>query len=469
MQHQHGQSINTSACDRCHRQKLRCIRNNSREEDERGACERCTRASIHCVTTERKRTGRPAKKKDETNFKSFPHTQRAELLAEATSHGIVTAKDMESSRTVPREVDSNTNPAEMAPTMPLEVDWFNGFEAGDAQYMESFDEMDFSNFQNMDHLDHIQADTMEVSAVANTVGDGDMTKNSSTNTSPNEQAPEESVPVYWRESTVHNDMSNSTTHSSSITSLPSNGTFLPRAEWLGLNAKCTAKLTKLISDLFRDIEMISNGEIRAILSTPPAAPAQPLGLRSTTVVIDRTEKHHYPIAEILLSCKRLVEILRVIEFLYPTELEGDGRFNSNQNQFPSFPRIELPTLLALFTAYSTLVQCSELVVNIIHLALIEHIKTPDATPQISLYRQMEVVMLCRVLWRMLTLNELGILALRNRKIDGLAEDSETFFSSAMLSLGRRAKEDNGGDHERMVARGIERVAGVLYGIDIRMI
>ncbi|KAH6684752.1 hypothetical protein B0J14DRAFT_18539 [Halenospora varia] len=457
----------SAACDRCHRQKLRCIR----EMDGRGACERCVKASVDCTTMERKRTGRPAKKKDATKTNSLHH-QSAESQTKTNTYDDATAKEAQTRKILPEEVGSDTIHVPVAPMSFGGMDWFNNFDTGDAQYMESFDEMDFSSFSFMDNLVPIQGDAMEVPVAANAANVADssgVTESTSAYTSPNEQVPKESFFDLWRDSPLDNDACSSTTHVSSITTLPSNGTFLPRTEWFALNAKCTTKLTKLISDLFHDMETISSGEIRAILSTLLAPPAQTLRFRNTSVVIDRTEKYHYPIAEILLSCKRLVEILRVIEFLYPTGSEGEEGFKSNQRQFrPSSPKIELPTLLALFTAYSALVQSSELVVNAVRLSLIEHIKSPKTTGQTWDYRQMEVGMLCRVLWRMLTHNESRIRALKGRKIDGLTGDGEVLFDSTMPSLGRRDDENDRSGYEGTVGRGIERIARVLYGRDIRM-
>ncbi|KAF4629878.1 hypothetical protein G7Y89_g8273 [Cudoniella acicularis] len=69
------QQINPKACDRCHAQKLRCIRDlpsqshlsppsQNETQKEETPCKRCVKAGVTCFTISRRRTGRPPKVKE---------------------------------------------------------------------------------------------------------------------------------------------------------------------------------------------------------------------------------------------------------------------------------------------------------------------------------------------------------------------------------------------------------------------
>ncbi|KAG9258406.1 uncharacterized protein F5Z01DRAFT_689723 [Emericellopsis atlantica] len=95
------------ACDRCHSQKLRCLRS---VEPEKGSpeepCSRCRKAGVPCVVSLRGKVGRPSKatkKKQHSN--SVSQTPEPDLARIPTSSGILGMSDAGSSATPTRMDD----------------------------------------------------------------------------------------------------------------------------------------------------------------------------------------------------------------------------------------------------------------------------------------------------------------------------------------------------------------------------
>lgn len=77
------------SCDRCHKQKLRCLRS----DGESGACERCTRLKTQCVYSSSLPKGRPrGQKGTASTVQKLPVFNGEDFTAAKHAHSAVDAE-----------------------------------------------------------------------------------------------------------------------------------------------------------------------------------------------------------------------------------------------------------------------------------------------------------------------------------------------------------------------------------------
>ena len=548
-------AINPAACDRCHGQKLRCDRGPPESSSALNttvttskACLRCVRAHATCITTSRRRTGRPRiGEREISGSQSRPGTSSGQLPSHSgVQNEIAHFNDLhltgERGSIVGNEESSDLARLETPSLHTGNGMWsLPSFES--LQLFAPPPNLSFQAHSQLNNLSHCQpavderpssspvhlqpgasfqqievteaAGGIEEIAISPTIildqrasvyqiEDFETTRDIDT-TGSHEEAQIASNPSSDFTSSNDFDSSPPVANSTSIndtttfSSPPSSeeASALSPVSRSALHTLCITKLSSLTSDLLVDVDTLNRGQLCVVLCAGNEQPGK------VTVVMGRTKEGHYPIGKLLLSCQRLLEVLRGVDFLSPTfRTEWDvssAFFPRNADADPSHGveendsvqtnnlqpggrsqlplplislrrrdafKLEFSTLLALLSSYSSLIQCCSLILSCIFTSLLDHASsttTNSGLPPAGDLQTIEIETLCRAIWRMVTHMELRLLAMASSDFQGSGGVGRELWDGAMPHLGNRREGRKRGKEEGLNQM-IKEIAILSYSI-----
>jgi hypothetical protein len=520
-------AINPAACDRCHGQKLRCDRGTPESSSSLNttvttfkACLRCVRAHATCITTSRRRTGRPRiGEREISGSQSRPGTSSGQLPSHSgvqneivhfndlhltgergsivgneessdlarletpslhTGNGVWSLPSFESLQLfVPPNLSfqahsqlnslSHCQPAddERPSSSPIHLQQGASFQHIEVTEAGGIEEIAISPTINLDQRasGHQIADSETTRDIDTTESheEAQTASNSSSDFTFNDDF-DSSPPVAKSTST-----NNTTTFSSPPSSQKASA--LPPDSRSALHTLCITKLSSLTSDSLMDVDTLNRGQLCAVLCASNEQPGK------VAIVMDRIEEGHYSIGKLLLSCQRLLEVLRGVDFLSPTfrtewdvsssffprnadaddthGVEEDESVQTNnlqpggRSQLPlpsrslgrrDASKLEFSTILALLSSYSSLIQCCSLILSCIFASLLDHASSTTTISRLSPagdLQTIEIETLYRAIWRMVTHMELRLLAMASSDFQGSEGIGREFWDAAMPHLGNR--------------------------------
>jgi hypothetical protein len=548
-------AINPAACDRCHGQKLRCDRGPPVSGSSLNAtvttfkaCLRCVRAHATCITTSRRRTGRPRiGEREISGSQSRPGTSSGQLPSQSgvqneiaqfndlhltgergsiveneesndlarletpsfhTGIGVWSLPSFESLQLfAPPNLSfqahsqlnslSHSQPAvdERPSSSPIHLQRGASFQQ--IEFTEAageIEEITISPTINLDQRAPVhQIEDFETTRDIDTTGSHEEAQTASNPSSDFTSILDFDSPTPVANSTSTND---TTTFSSPPSSQKASA--LPPVSRSALHTLCITKLSSLTSDSLLDVDTLNRGQLCAVLCASNEQPGK------VSIVMGRTKEGHYPIGKLLLSCQRLLEVLRGVDFLSPTfrtewdvssaffpsnadadashGVEEDDLVQTNnlqpggRSKLP-FPlrslrrrdafKLEFSTLLALLSSYSSLIQCCSLILSCIFTSLLDHTSsttTNSRLPPAGDLQTIEIETLCRAIWRMVTHMELRLLAMASSDFQGSEGIGREFWDGAMPHLGNRREGSKRMGKEESLNQMIKEITILSYSI-----